>query len=176
MDVRKDESGQAIFEMLVFLPLFIFLFTIIFNVGSAINVSINQQKSTRRYFFYLAKGNSYMPQQNNLTRYLQDSTYSRVGMSFIGLRQKEISDNSTGSCFKFSSFITSGSGEECDEGPDLSGTPVSTNYIRVFTGFGICGDTYKLLSSPHKHWVSAYTTAPGEIDPRSTGASCEVAL
>ena len=174
MAVSKNEEGQAIFEMLVFLPLFIFLFTIIFNVGSAINVSINQQKSTRRYLYYLAKGNSFLPQQQNMQRYLRNGPYTRVGMSFIGLRQREINKQSAGSCFKFSSFITGDSDEECEEPPDKSDIPVSTNFIRVFTGYGICGDTFKLIDSPHPHWESVFANQPGEPDPRSDGDNCSV--
>jgi hypothetical protein len=174
MAVSENEDGQAIFEVLVFLPLFIFLFTIIFNVGSAINVSINQQQSVRRYFYYLAKGNSYMPNQRNMQKYLK-APYTRIGMSIIGLRQKEVPGvGSTGSCFKFSSFITGSSDEECEDPPDLSESPPSTNYIRIFTGYGICGDTYKLIDSPHPHWESYFTNDPGELDPRSNGANCSM--
>ena len=59
--ISLKEEGQAIFELLVFLPVFLFLFVVIYNIGNSINISINQQKATRRYFYYIQKGNSFLP-------------------------------------------------------------------------------------------------------------------
>lgn len=171
MDVNNEE-GQAIFEVMVFLPLFIFFFTIIFNIGSAINVSINQQKVTRRYFYYLAKGNSYLPTQSNLTLYKGAGVLKIVGMSFIGYRQEYVtgSEQPAGPCFRFSSFLTGETDETCE---DASGAdPSTTNFIRVFTGYGVCGQSYALREEPHQHWAVNAPSSVGVPDPRGRDIGC----
>ena len=62
------EEGQALFEFVVFLPFLLFILVLMFTLGNAINGSINQQKAARRYFFYLNKGNSTLPNASNLRR------------------------------------------------------------------------------------------------------------
>ncbi len=165
---KSDEDGQAIFEVLVFLPLLIFLYTIIYNVGNAINISINQQKVTRRYFYYLSKGNSFLPSQDDLQEY--SSGNLRVGMSMIGFRAKTggggASGNSVAPCFRFNSFLTGSSSETCDEG--TTGER-STSFVRIFTAYGICGDTYSMIDG---HWVSMFEPGDGSPDPRSNSTNC----
>ena len=65
----KNNEGQAILEVVFFIPFFIFVILLIVTVGNSINGSINQQKSTRRYLFNLIKGNSYIISQSNLKAY-----------------------------------------------------------------------------------------------------------
>ena len=48
MKDSKDNSGQAIFEFLVFVPLLLGLYGIIVNITGSINASINQQKSAEK--------------------------------------------------------------------------------------------------------------------------------
>jgi len=168
-----DEKGQAIFELIVFTPLFLFLFTIIYNVGSSINISINQQKAARRYFYYLSKGNSSLPLQFNLDSFKEAGTLSSVGMAFIGFRQQEVSgESSLATCMKFSSFLTGDESEECEDGIDRSDTPVATSYIRIYTGYGVCGETFRLKESPHRHWDPFYGETSSNSDPRSLVSSC----
>lgn len=166
--VVKDERGQAIFEMMVFLPLFIFMLTIIFNVGDAINISINQQKVTRRYFYYLAKGNSYLPTQSQLEATRDSGTVDLVGFAFNGYRQRSISESPIGPCFKFNSFLTGGTGETCE---DPIGSERTTNFIKVFTGYGLCGETFMRI--PTNHWVPQHS-AGGVTDPRSQLDACTI--
>ena len=166
----NNEDGQAIFEVLIFLPLLIFLYTILYNVGNSINVSINQQKVTRRYFYYLIKGNSFLPSQDDLQAFR--AGYQRVGMSVIGYKDKSEGGAGNGvpiaPCFKFNSFLTGTTDETCDEAK--SGERL-TSFIRVFTAYGICGETYSIQNG---HWLAIYEQGNGEADPKSNPANCAV--
>ena len=169
MGVEKEinninESGQAIFEVLIFMPILIFLYTIIFNIGSSINVSINQQKVTRRYFYYLNKGNSTLPGFNELEGW--EGGFLRVGVSMIGYEDKRSGDKSLGPCFRFNGFLTGDTGETCEE--PIRGEK-ATSFIRVFTAYGICGQTYSYNGS--RFIVPEGSVAP---DPRSNRANCAV--
>jgi len=168
--IFKDQEGQAIFEVLVFLPLLIFLYTILFNVGNSINVSINQQKVTRRYFYYLIKGNSYLPSQADLQSFKDG--YVSVGMSVIGFKDKTDGGAATGSplapCFKFNSFLTGSTDETCEEATEEER---ATSFIRVFTAYGICGETYSLQNG---HWLALYGQQDGIRDPKSDPRNCSL--
>ena len=58
---QERARGQALFEFIVFLPFLLFMLTIMFTVGNAINGSINQQKAVRRYFFTSTKATPPFP-------------------------------------------------------------------------------------------------------------------
>lgn len=168
----ENESGQAIFELLIFMPILIFLYTVIFNVGNSINVSINQQKAARRYFYYLIKGNSYLPTMNELNGY--KSGFNRAGISLVGYADRLEAGGSSGSgqpvapCFKFNSLFASDNGEECDD-PNLGER--STSFVRVFTAYGICGENYSLQGNL---WVSFFSGDPSQPDPKSKLLACAV--
>ncbi len=134
----KEDKGQAIFELLVFIPFLIFIFIIMVTVGDSINASINQQKVTRRYFYYLLKGNSTAPKQEDLGEWM-NSGITLAGMSAIGFRAKSEGELSLAPCFKFTTLFTGDEGETCSE--PLKGESKST-FVRVFTFYGICGETY----------------------------------
>jgi hypothetical protein len=164
-----NEDGQAIFEVLVFLPLLIFLYTVLYNVGNSINISINQQKATRRYFYYLIKGNSYLPSQEDLATFR--ASYTRVGMSVIGFKDKAeggVNGSPIAPCFRFNSFLTGANDETCEESSEGER---ATSFVRVFTAYGICGDTYSLQDG---HWRSMYEQGDGSPDPRSNPSNCSI--
>lgn len=167
-----NEEGQAIFELLIFMPILIFFYTIIFNVGNSINVAINQQKVTRRYFYDLAKGNSYIPSNLVLDRF--KSGFTRAGISMVGFADR-LDGGGGGSgepiapCFKFNTFFTGNNGEEC-EAP-TSGER-QTSFVRVFTAYGVCGENYSLQGS---RWFVFNASGPGNPDPKSKYLSCSVA-
>ena len=175
-----NEEGQAIFEMIIFVPIFIFLFTVIFNVGSAINVSINQQKVNRRYFYYLSKGNSYLPSQVNLIENLDSGEYSIMGMAFIGYRQRDVAGSGGGQvpiapCMKFSSIFSSNDGEECEDEIDRDNDPIETSFIRMYNGYGVCGETFGIVQAPSRHWEPIYSAGGAVPDLRGTIRGCTMA-
>ncbi len=136
----SDQKGQALFELIIFLPFLIFLYTIYYTAGSSINASINQQKSVRGYFYSLVKGNSYI---NSLPELEELSGFSikMVGFSAVGWREKsEDGKKAFAPCFKFSSILKNTSTEECDDSSREEGG--KTRNIRVFTFYGVCGPVY----------------------------------
>ena len=134
----KPERGQAIFELLAFMPLLIFIFIIMVTVGNSINASINQQKVTRRYFYYLLKGDSSAPSREDLNIW-KESGIALAGMSGLGFRAKEENAQSLAPCFKFVNLFEGDEGETCES--PLVGESKS-HFVRIFTYYGICGESY----------------------------------
>lgn len=142
----KNEKGQAIFELLIFLPFLIFLYSIYYTAGNSISASINQQKAVRGYFYSLTKGNSYLNTYPDL-KVLGDEAIVSVGFSAIGYREREFNrKGSLAPCFKFSSLLKNNSTEECDskDRPDEN----SSRFIRIFTFYGVCGPVFKKTIGP----------------------------
>ncbi|WP_127715139.1 TadE/TadG family type IV pilus assembly protein [Halobacteriovorax sp. HLS] len=134
-----DEKGQAIFEFVIFLPFLIFIYTAFINISSAINGSINQQKATRGYFYRVLLHDSKAPNRHTMET-LASAGRNVLGPVSLGWRVKSEGDTkSYGACYKFLGFFGNGSDEECDE--SRSGENDS-NFIKVFTFYGVCGNTY----------------------------------
>ncbi len=143
----KNQKGQAVFEMIIFLPFLVFLYSIYSTAGNSISGSINQQKAVRSYFYAITKGNSYLNTRTDLKQYL-NATLETVGFSSLGWREKTNGDGKSAfaPCFKFSSLLKNSSTEECDSPQrDEEG---SSRYIRVFTYYGVCGPVYTKSSDP----------------------------
>ena len=140
----NNEKGQAIFEFILFLPFLILLFTIMSTVGNSINGSINQQKATRAYFFNLTKGNSFVPNRKDLTNYKNVGNFN-VGMAGLGWIKRLENRNPVAPCYKLNTFYGSEDGpESCDEPTTAAST---TRFIKVFTYFGLCGESYTAPNS-----------------------------
>lgn len=153
----ENEEGQAVFELILFMPFFIFFTTVMFTVGNAINASINQQKVTRRYFYYLAKGNSRIPDIEDLQRW-NDGGLSAVGMSGLGWRERQeggANGNPVANCYKFNTIFANDYDEDCEE-PDVN--EGKTQFIRIYTYYGICGLNYR--SSPFSNALAPDYTSP----------------
>ncbi len=137
--VVNNNSGQALFEFLIFIPVLLIISVLMVSMGNAINGSINQQKATRRYFFYIVKNNSNFPLYNNLNIY-RDSGLELAGMLSIGWAEKIIGESRYSTCYKVAEF-----GESSDETCDSVNTDENNSrFIRVYTAYGICGQTYNL--------------------------------
>lgn len=139
-----NQKGQAIFEMILFLPFLLFLYTIYYTTGNSISGSINQQKAVRGYFYGSIKGNSYIVSLPELKMF-GERGLKKVGFNSIGWNEKLGSDSkSFAPCFKFSSLLKNGSTEECDQSErEEEG---SSRFIRLFTYYGVCGPSYIALS------------------------------
>src|SRR5438874_2506988 len=94
-----DQKGQAIFELILFLPFLLFLYTIYYTAGNAINGSINQQKAVRGYFYNLMKNNSYVLTLSDL-RSLQGNGTNQAGFFAIGWASKTQGKNRFAPCFR----------------------------------------------------------------------------
>ena len=140
-----DQKGQALFEMILFLPFLFFLVTIYYNCGNAINGSINQQKATRGYFYALIRNNAFLNSQLDLD-ILATGGLKKIGFNAIGWREHGENDEAYAPCFKFSSILNSNSSEQCNgRSPDAA--EGSSRYIRVYTFYGVCG-AYYVVSNP----------------------------
>jgi hypothetical protein len=143
IDKLKNEKGQALFEMIIFLPFLMFMYMIFYTVGNSISGSINQQKAVRSYFYRLVKGNSYIVPAIDLTTFANEG-HKQVGFYAIGWKEKLDGKVPVANCFKFSSMLKNGSTEECDSNKrDQSG---SSRYVRIFTMYGVCGPIFSMTS------------------------------
>jgi hypothetical protein len=150
----QNQSGQALFELIIFIPFLIFLYTIYSTTGDAISGSINQQKAVRGYFYSLIMGNSYLNTPLDLAEFASKTSVTRVGFSALGWREKGNADgtNAFAPCFKFSSLLKNNANEECDSKErEEEG---KSRYIRVFTYYGVCGPVYTTPPTGDlKHWI-----------------------
>lgn len=136
----SNQQGQGIFELIIFLPFLMFLYSIFYTAGNSISGSINQQKAVRGYFYATTKGNSYLNTKLDLLE-LNDKGRKTVGFSSLGWREKSTDgQNAFAPCFKFSSLLKNDSNEECDD--DEREEESSSRYIRIFTYYGVCGPVY----------------------------------
>lgn len=145
MDVNlakiNDQSGQALIELIIFLPMMFILYGLVSGFAQSINGSINQQKVTRAYFYYRIQNNSYIPKPDEGSSH---TSWNNFGMFFIGWK-----DYFTGSdipvmpCYSVTVPLKGSNGsEKCDE----KYTTTTSKWIRVGTVYGICGATYAFRS------------------------------
>jgi hypothetical protein len=139
----NNESGQAIFEFLLFLPLMLVLYSITLTFYSSINGSINQQKVVRGYFYNIIQNNSQVPTKEVLRDIQSKEGVTRVGMSTNGWKTDFINQSTPlAPCYKILSLSSATSQEKCDPG---NKTGDSTQFVRVKTVYGICGSTFSSI-------------------------------
>ncbi len=136
-----NQKGQAIFELILFLPILLFMYTIYYTAGNSISGSINQQKAVRGYFYTLVKGNSYLVTPQDLHDFSDNKGIKRVGFNAIGWNENmDASKRSFAPCFSFSSILKNSTTETCDG--DEREAEDSSRFIRLFTFYGVCGPSY----------------------------------
>lgn len=132
----KNEKGQALIELIIFLPLMFMVYSLVAGFASAINGSINQQKIARAYFYYRVQNNSTFPAPSPGNH----ERWSRFGMFFIGWYDKFLQgDNPAMPCYKISLPLGQSDDKSCDEAYEED----SSQFIRVGTVYGGCGNSYK---------------------------------
>jgi hypothetical protein len=146
-----NQKGQALFEMILFLPFLMFLYTIYYTAGNSISGSINQQKAVRGYFYTLVKGNSYVISLGELTRFRRDYSIKSVGFNSVGWSDHLVGSQSFAPCFKFSSLLKNNSTEECNG--NERDTEGSSRFIRLFTFYGVCGPYYN-MNQPNSYEIN----------------------
>ncbi len=165
-DVIKTEEGQAVFELLVFLPVFLFLFVIVYNIGNSINLAINQQKATRRYFYYAQRGNSFLPRMTILQQLKGRVTYT--GIAMMGYRDYLQGEVPVAHCIKFPGFLTGETDETCETPTEGES---STSFIRIMTAYGVCGETYRLSNN---RWLHEFSDGSSIQNKRISETSCTI--
>ena len=150
--MEKNNAGQAIFEFILFVPIFVFLIIIIYVIGNAINASINQQKTTRSYFYFTTSHNSFAPSYRVLEK-LQ-SNLELVSQDSIGWKEDGLDNSPVAECFPLPTFFQR-SNEQCNVAP----TNQKTRMIRIYTVYGTCTATYRKLGNKFL-WMPVFKGAP----------------
>lgn len=131
---KPNQDGQALIELIIFLPLMFSLYGIISGFANAIYGSINQQKITRGYYYFRIQNNSMVPK----TSVDIALTWSKFGMHFIGWADFLQGDDPVLPCYEITIPLSANAGDTCET--EYSG--ISTQFIRVGTVYGICGATF----------------------------------
>lgn len=136
--MKKNEKGQALLELIIFLPLMFTVYAIITGFANAIFGSINQQKATRAYFYYRVQNNSTIPRRPD-----PGVAWTKYGSFFIGWREKIQDERPLQPCYRISIPVANAADDSCDaEYTAPSGSNPSTQFMRVGTVYGFCGATY----------------------------------
>ncbi len=135
----KNQKGQALIELIIFLPMMFMLYSLISGFANAINGSINQQKVTRGYFYYRVQNNSTIPKPEYPASSAPFKTWNKFGMFFIGWKEY-FGENQSPMvpCYRVSVPFKPADADKCEE----SYNKATTQWIRVGTAYGICGATY----------------------------------
>lgn len=132
----KNNRGQALIELIVFLPLLVTLYSVISGFASSINGSINQQKVTRAYFYYRIQNNSNIPAPQSGA---EENGWSQFGMFYIGWKERFEGENlPVMPCYKINIPFKNEPTDKCEDKYDVQ----QTTFVRVGTVYGICGATY----------------------------------
>lgn len=135
MKRNSQQDGQALIELIIFLPLMLTLYSVIGGFASSINGSINQQKITRAYFYYRIQNNSTVPGP----KLGSWDKWKKFGMFYIGWKDYFQGDASpVMPCYKVSIPFKEAEKDKCEE----AYTKAQTLWVRVGTVYGICGATY----------------------------------
>jgi len=145
---NKNQSGQALIELIIFLPLMFTLYSVISGFASAINGSINQQKISRAYFYYRLQNNSTIPKPSSDRSF---EAWGRFGMFFIGWKDYFKGQTPVMPCYRISIPFKAAPTDKCEE----SYSNTKTLYVRVGTVYGMCGATFRNINR-QVHYVPDY--------------------
>lgn len=136
----ENEQGQALIELIIFLPLMFMFYAMISGFANAINGSINQQKITRSYFYYRAQNNSTIPKPNKGDggSYAHEN-WKQFGMFFIGWRDDFVDGKPMAPCYQLTGPFGPSDSDTCES---TEYSQPTTQFIRVQSVYGICGGTY----------------------------------
>jgi hypothetical protein len=133
---NKNQKGQALIELIIFLPFMFIIYGLITGFANAIFGSINQQKATRAYFYYRVQNNSTIPRRPD-----SSVRWTKYGTYFVGWREKLVDDVPLHPCYKITIPLSSPDDDGCDS-EYTGGDRPSTQFMRVGTVYGFCGATY----------------------------------
>jgi hypothetical protein len=131
---KAHQSGQALIELIIFLPLMFALYGMISGFANAINGSINQQKFTRSYFYFRIQNNSMIPKPDIEVA----QNWTKFGMNFVGWTDYFVGDNPVMPCYRVSVPLAASDGDVCDK----EYSDERSQFIRVGTAYGVCGTTF----------------------------------
>lgn len=147
--MMMDAKGQSLIEFIIFLPLFLLVYSFVTPYMSAIYGSINQQKITRHYFYYYTKNHSFLPKAEYNNAFYQGLNLNSFGMMFMGYAENFNQNVPISPCYE-GSF-----GEE--NSCTASYSKKASSFIRVATVYGLCTATY--LQKDGKVYLAPYEYA-----------------
>ncbi len=133
----NKEKGQALLELIIFLPLIFTIYALVTGFANAIFGSINQQKATRAYFYYRVQNNSTIPRRPD-----SGVSWKKYGVYFVGWREKLVGDQPMHPCYRVSIPVAAAANDTCEEEYTSNEDKPSTQFMRVGTVYGFCGATY----------------------------------
>ena len=136
---ENNQKGQALIELIIFLPLMFMFYSMISGFANAINGSINQQKIARAYFYYKVQNNSTIPKPTS-----PYENWKNFGMYFIGWADYlesggDESGRPVAPCYRLTVPLAANAEDKCE----TKYTTRTTQYIRVQTVYGVCGASYE---------------------------------
>jgi len=137
-NILNNKKGQAMIELVIFLPFLFMFFSVLTTIGNAINGSINQQKVVRGYFYLNLQNNSKVFSLNRI-----NPSWQSVGMYSIGWRERfaSASGGETGEplapCYRLALPVTGNGEDTCEE----EGNTESL-FVKIETVYGVCSPTY----------------------------------
>lgn len=157
--ILQNEKGQSIFELVVFVPLMLIVLTMMVNTGNAINASINQLKATRAYYYFLLRGNSIGQRNSYLVNLFNDRGMLKVGFNAVGWRRSDEagSEDTFAVCYKYNSWLSDITGTKTCDDP-LADGETKTPFVRIFTVYGLCTETYDRYDQPFSALVDKTTS------------------
>lgn len=139
-DIFNNEEGQALFEAMIFIPILLYLVVMMITIGNSINTAINHNKAARTYTFYIMRGNSDAVGKFDINRL--NGTLSELGNFMIGWSDEmggAGGESPIAPTFQIPTLPWAPAAEEnCQD----RGDPEDTTCIKVFTLFGVCGETF----------------------------------
>jgi hypothetical protein len=137
-----DQKGQALIELVVFLPLMVGIYSVVNSFANSINGSINQQKIARAYFYNRIQNNSTIPG----TKISDPGTiagWQSFGMFYIGWKEKfeggaDEEGNPIMPCYRINLPLKGAPTDECEK----EYSEARTLWVRVGSVYGVCGATY----------------------------------
>lgn len=141
------EQGQALIELIIFLPLIVTLYSVIAGFANSINGSINQQKISRAYFYNRIQNNSTIPGPNLVEGSYQSWTLFSV--FYIGWKDYFKGEVPVMPCYKVSIPFKDSPTDKCED----SYTDAKTLWVRVGTVYGVCGSTFQRGNSNNVFYV-----------------------
>ncbi len=160
--MSKNQKGQALVELIIFLPLMFVFYSMISGFANAINGSINQQKFTRSYFYYRLQNNSTIPKPTGAV----ENGWQTFGMFFIGWRDRFDGNKPVAPCYQLTIPLSANQDDKCED----KYTNPSTMFIRVETVYGVCGGTYENLGNKDFALLPDYFNRP--FQTTTSDSSC----
>ncbi len=139
------QRGQALIELIIFLPLIVSLYSVIAGFANSINGSINQQKIARAYFYHRLQNNSTFPGPGQVEERVYQN-WRLFSFFFIGWKESfkgggEEEGSPLMSCYKVNVPFRNSPTDKTDKCED-SYKEARSLWVRVGTVYGACGETY----------------------------------